>query len=748
MSLLWSLSVFVLGFVASVGQVLLLRALLATFHGNELTLGVGLALWMAGTASGGLAAARGWFGRRAAGSLGVAFLACSLAVPAAAAMSRLVGAMVGVGRGELAPLSAAMAGGLLLFLPVSSLLGAVFTLSCRVGAAGNPPAPGVVGRAYLLDAVGATAGGLTAAFLFIPLLGPLPTAAVLSTMCLAIGLAMLGARRSAVCAAVLGGLLVLSGAPMRLDRTLVDASWPGYELLASRDTAYQSLVIAKRQDQVSLFSDGTHVASFPEFETPELLAHLPLLQHPSPSNVLLIGGGVTGVLTEVLRHEQVKHVDYIELDPWVIRLATPWLPEPEKRALAARRVRLLHLDGRLWVRNAETGSYDVLILQLPDPHTANLNRFYTSQFFAQAARTLRPGGVLALRASSAENYLTHLQSKYLGTLLRTMESAFTVVRATPGAEAILLARDGPDELTLDPATLLERLEDRGIEARYVNNRWLPYHLTPDRLGPMAGLENRARDVNTDFRPICYFYSALLWSRRQGSLLPPLLAKAEGMRTWQAVVAVLVPSLLLGCVRRRRRQQAASYCLLTVGAATIMVQIVLLVAYQAISGYVYSRVSLFTAFFMGGLAVGAGIGLRLARSDTIRQTGRLLAAQTGMTLWCLVVAGVLYAYERAIGRCGGLFLGLALPTGLLAGLVFPLANALRSRSDVPTGRLAASSYALDLAGAALGTALGTILVIPVLGLMSACATAAALSAGAAVLLATGSPFGTGIKQDGR
>jgi spermidine synthase len=732
MNLLWSVSVLVLGFVASAGQALLLRALLATFHGNELTLGIGLALWMTGTALGSLAAGRGWFGSRGNRSLAVAFLCASMAVLAAVAVGRVLGVVAGIQRGELAPLATAALGGAILFLPVTMVLGAVFTLACRAGSAAGAGAH-AVGQAYMLDAAGATVGGAAVAFVLLPLCGPLQTATGLSVVCLAMALALFGAPKAAICVTGAGVLLALSPLPSSLDDNLVRISWPAYHVLDAKETPYQSLVVAEREGQLSLFADGAHLASFPGFEGAELLAHLPLLQNRSVADVLLIGGSVTGVLREVLRHDQVKHVDCVELDPWVTRLVLPWLPQSERAPLEDARVRVLHVDGRLWVQKARAGTYDATIMQLPDPYTTQINRFYTEHFFAQTARVLKPDGVLAFRVSSGENYISPLQERYLGTLVETVRSAFESVRMTPGEEAIILARAGPGGLTLRPGELLRRLNARGIAARYFSTSWLPFQLTDERLNAVADIGGQPVDVNTDFRPISYFYNVLLWSRRQGALLPNVLEKIERVRTWHVVLAGFASLAGLALVPRRTASCAAACCLLAAGAATITLQIVLLIAYQAISGYVYSRVSLFAAFFMAGLAVGAAIALKATRGRRVKPKRLLTVAQSALAAWSLVVAALLISMQHGLPRSGGLILCLALPTGVFGGFVFPLASAVRSTAQHRVERVAASSYALDLAGAAMGTVVSTVILVPVLGLAPACLFAASFSAGAALLL---------------
>ncbi len=65
------------------------------------------------------------------------------------------------------------------------------------------------------------------------------------------------------------------------------------------------------------------------FETqgtfPKEVAHFPLLAHPDPREVLLIGGGVAGDVRETLKHP-VSSVTYVELDPLLIEAAQAHLP--------------------------------------------------------------------------------------------------------------------------------------------------------------------------------------------------------------------------------------------------------------------------------------------------------------------------------------------------------------------------------------------------------------------------------------
>ena len=74
--------------------------------------------------------------------------------------------------------------------------------------------------------------------------------------------------------------------------------------------------------------------------------------------------------------------------PGVAQTGPPDDPQDETPdALADPRLRTHLTDARHFVRRTEE-SYDVIIVDLPDPSTAQLNRFHTREFFGQARKAL------------------------------------------------------------------------------------------------------------------------------------------------------------------------------------------------------------------------------------------------------------------------------------------------------------------------------------------------------------------------
>ena len=143
-------------------------------------------------------------------------------------------------------------------------------------------------------------------------------------------------------------------------------------------------MIAKRLDQYSIYGNGQILTSFPDPYQSALKAHFILCEHPHPEKVLLIGGGISGIIKEILKHP-VKTLHYVELDATLVGMGRKYLPSEDKMALRDPRVTIFLNDGRYYVKKCQE-HYDVIILNLPDPSTALLNRFYTLNFFTEITR--------------------------------------------------------------------------------------------------------------------------------------------------------------------------------------------------------------------------------------------------------------------------------------------------------------------------------------------------------------------------
>jgi len=744
--------VFLAGFVSLVAQVLLLRELAVFLHGNELVFSAALAAWLLLAAMGSFVASC-WADLITSPERAFAWLlgAAGLLVPLTLLYVRLAPRLF------LEPTGAAVSFGrmflitVLLLAPLLLVLGSLFALACRVVLPhGEGPRAGI-GRAYILEAAGTTAGGLAFTFVFAPAVRPLTAALLLATAALAMmGAGLAKRRRFAVAVAVLMGaglLLVLTvSGRSALELRSRALRLRGYVLQDSRDSVYGRVDVATRGGQVAFFENGSLVATNECEENAEPLAHLALLFHPMPRRVAMVGGALAGTLRKVLEHRPAE-VDYCELDPLLVEFARRYASVPDRDALSGTGVRVhADLDARRFLRRAE-GKYDVVLLDQPDPTTAAANRFFTLEFFHEGGRALASGGILAFQLSSAPGRLSEEQRLLTASILRTLKAALPEVLVIPCDDRnVFLASPTPGTLVTTAGTLLRRMEDRNLRVVRLQPEAIRLCLDSfqqERLFQQLR-EARHAAINRDDHPISYYYGTLLMHRIHSGRTR-WLGWLEELNIRRVAAIALGLAAILAVLQRllRWRGAAVSAALASVGFTGISLEVVLLLAFQGFFGYAYTYLGLLFAAFMLGLVVGSGIGLRLAsRQDCTRR--RLLAAVAALAAYAFLLPWV-WRYVGAVSvplRHAAEVLGFPLLTfvaGSLVGTVFPLSAQVWvvecSRSGKGcVGRVGGLLYACDLLGSFAGALLTGALLVPLLGLAGTChAVAIFLSSALALLL---------------
>jgi spermidine synthase len=707
-------SVLLLGFTASIAQIVLLRELMPVFGGNEISLGLVLAVWLLWTAVGsgvvGRLALRTAYPRRWMAGL-QALVALSL--PATVLGVRLGKAALTTVPGESLGPAAALLVSLAALSLFCILSGALFTAASRLWADTGA-------RVYMVEAVGAVAGGLLAGLALLRLCSPLQIACGLGLLNLMAALWLTTGRLWARCAAgaALAGLSVAVFAALPIvESAVIQRSWPpGYRLLAARSSAYGNLAVVETEGSRSVYENGLILFHAPDPEGAEEAVHYALLEHPAPRRLLLIGGGANGSLLEALKHPSIERVDYVELDPAIVEIARRYFREQWAPAESDARVHVHVTDGRRFVQTA-AGSFDVIVVNLPDPHTAQLNRYYTLEFFREAAAKLAPDGILSFHLAASENYIGPDLAEFLRTMDKTLRAVFPEVVAMPGETVHFFAAKRAGVPTRDPAVLLARLRERRLATTYVREYYLPFRMAPER---MSELEERIRPlpstrVNRDLAPVAYYFDMTLWSSRFGHGYAAAL-RALGGVSFVRLASVIGLPLIAFVIAGRRRLSAAAACTAATGFTSIGLEVLLLLAFQAKYGSLYQGLALLIAAFMAGMAVGAG----QARRRQARRPAPLLAWVQCLVALAPLALCALFAAPRAVYPL------LALGCGVLGGYQFALASRV-SRAARP-GAL----YAVDLAGSCAGAILFSLYLIPVFGFFRTSLLAAELNLAPAAL----------------
>jgi spermidine synthase len=738
------------GFTATIAQIVLMRELVATLYGNELLFGIILAVWLACVAVGSWGLGRllsrahpgqgrrkrweGEWGRRA---FVVGLILQALLLPPLIGLVRGSRTLLGVMPGALVGFGPLVGTVVVVLAPLCLLGGALFTLGTRLVVERG----GDAGQAYVLESAGAVVGGLLFSFALVRWLDPFQTALLVAAVNLTVALFLLrpetwNLKRSLISFLPMAVVALLAG-PYLHSLTL-SLQWS--DLAFAADSPYGRLTVQARDGQRVFFENGLLAFETQGLSFPEEVAHYPLLMHPDPRQVLLVGGGVAGNLREILKHP-VDGVTYVELDPLLIKAAQVYLPPEDGAVLSDPRVTLMLTDGRLYVKQVSR-AFDVVILDLPEPSTGALNRFYTLEFFTEVRAALDPGGVFSLGLPSAENYWSPELARRNGSVYHTLRAVFPEVVVLPGEHNFYLASDVP--LETEPGVLVGRLAERDVETGWVTPGTIEYVLTTDRFAGVRSQLAGMADVrlNRDLAPICYYYDLALWFSRlypvgvagQIPILRRVYESAGQVNLWWVVVVLVVIVLLVrwrSSLGRpapstagggRPTRWAVSFAVGTIGLAEMTLQVVILFGFQVLHGTLYAQVSLIVTAFMAGLALGGAVGQRLAPGgqramDKRRVKRMLILVQAAVVIYSALFPLIL---SLPVPVPALVFPLLALVAGLLTGMAFPLAVAL-VQGDVAL--VAGGLYGADLAGGCVGALLGAVLFLPVLGIPQTCAAIA-------------------------
>jgi spermidine synthase len=559
---------------------------------------------------------------------------------------------------------------------------------------------------------------------------------------------------------------------------------PHIELVASVDSKYQHIDIGRQAEPDNIYLNGQYAAAFPnEYEYAQI-AHLVMTQHPSPTNVLLIGSGLGGLISEMLLHP-VESLDYVELDQRLLQISGKYLSSSDRQALSDSRVKIIHQDGRYYVKNSlKRQHYDIVLINTPDPSTAFLNRFYTLEFFREAQKILKSDGVLVASVSSAVTYIGKEVGSYTGSLYRTLHEAFQDVLVTPGQTNSYFACNKDGVITLNIEILMERYRKSQVKSDYFSEHLFYTLLQPEQVKFIEGQLSQRSDllVNTDIRPVTYFLNLVLWDSLTGGRLHGLFHGLKDVKLqWFLIpIVIVLAGRIIYVVLRQFRlninqpesveefnpyytKQLKTNCLIalaTTGFAGIALEIVLLYAFQNIYGYIYERMGVIVAVFMVGLALGGYFMNQIIKKirspkpvldfdrgseiqnhylppigvDSYHWIKILLIMQGIIGFYALLLPFLIHAlyHYSALAEVGlTCFIGIA---GILTGLEFPLVNKIFMQSNKDMTVSAGVTYSADHIGAILGAILTGVILLPLLGIFCTCLTLAVLNTSSLALIA--------------
>ena len=329
---------------------------------------------------------------------------------------------------------------------------------------------------------------------------------------------------------------------------------------------------------------------------------------------------------------------------------------------------------------------------------------------------------------SSENAIGPELSAYLSTIHATLGAVFREIIALPGETTRFFGADQFGILTASPDILVERLQERNLNTLYVREYYIPFLFSKerqqtlnDRLHPVSRSQ-----LNRDFKPVGYYFDTILWATTYSKTFKTIFQFFSRIRLVHFIGFLIIMTLIILFSGRKFSSQKSfrrfgiQFSIWGVGFSEISLEIILILSFQILYGYVYHFLAVVIAGYMAGLALGSAASF----SDFIRRRksqNLFKKLQLGMVLYPLVIAGLFLLFHRysmithKFQWIKWFFPFLTLGAGLIGGLQFPMANRIFIEMGDPLHRVAGKMLACDLIGSSCGAFLTTAFLIPILGI---------------------------------
>jgi len=742
------------GFTALIIEVLLIRELLVTFSGNELSIGIILANWLFLIALGSFVLGR--FADKVKCKIEIYTslqLIISIYLPFAIYLCRTIKNIIGVVPGEAVGIIPIIYCSFLILVPLCISDGAQFSFGCKIYSDFSGKSSTSIGRVYIYESIGAVTGGLVFTYFFIPFFNSLQVALFIAILNLlsAILLFMFFKKWHSVpkvygikisfskmiacfCLIflVLGVYLLISNQANKIHWDMLNKQWGGQELIHYQNSVYSNIAVTTRENQFNFFSNG-----IPLFSTPvpniffvEEFIHIPLLFHPFPQNILLISGGAGGVLNEIIKYPSVKNIHYVELDPLIIKMVQKYSTPLTITELKNPKVKIKYTDGRLWIKKS-TDNYDVVLVNLPPPSTLQLNRFYTVGFFQEVKKTLKKNGILAILAPGSLTYLNEELINLNSCFLLSLGEVFPYTRVIPGDINMFLASSDKEILNIDENKIIQRFIDYNLKTKLFTEQYIKYKLDPDRLKWYINTissslsDSKKIRINYDLSPSGVFYSLAFWNTLYSPGLNGLFRSIEkiNLKTFLLpLILFILVFLLIRSKTNKLKKASLPVAIATTGFAGMAFQLLIILTFQSFYGNIYHRIGLLTTAFMAGLALGSII-MNNIMEKVKNRLSLLIKFEGAVLLYSICLPFLLISFHLYLWKSWVfssvqvLLLLLSIISGVLVGVEFPLANKIYLKGINEVGFVASRLYTADLIGACLGALIVSVVMVPVLGILS-------------------------------
>jgi len=684
---LLQLVVISLGFTSVITQIILLREFLKIFYGNELIVGIVLSNWMLLT---GLGAFLGkllnkfeisikrifWF------QLIISFL------PALTLIILKSVRYIFFPYGALLSIVDIYLYSFVLLVPFCVLSGLLFTFFCKLFYSLHND--NHINKIYFLDIVGSIIGGIIFNIFLVFFLKPFQSFVLLMIINFFVALFLsliLNKKAIGFILILIIFLILIVISFIDIDKISEKKIYKNQLIVESSDNYLGNICVTKTEEQYNFFENGMLLFSSNDKISCEESVHYAMVQHKKPKKVLLISGGVSGAINEIIKYKPQK-IDYIEINPYIFELGKKYI----KQNYNYNGLKIINKDPYIFL-NKCNNKYDIVLINLSEPSTAQINRYYSIEFFKLIKSKSEKDVIISTCLPLTENYISKSEANLNSVLYCTLNKVFKNILIIPGAKNYFIVSDSA--LSYNIAELINKRE---IGNNYVNEYYIDDNLVAERGNYILKSLDKNADINTCFKPISYYYQLIQW-----------LSYFKINYYFLIILIILIFFVIIS------RLNYIDFAMFAGGFSAISAEIILIIGFQIIYGYVFQMLGIIITIFMIGLALGSYFISKKINSNL----KNFIIVQFLISLYFVILPLFLlfiknYFYNELI--INFLIILSTLSISTIIGLEFSISTRLR------TGNIllkAGTLYSSDLFGSAFGALIISAILIPLIGTTYVC-----------------------------
>jgi hypothetical protein len=594
------------------------------------------------------------------------FLILAFFTPLSAAVFFLSPKVVGIIPGQLVPPLVYAITIIVALFPVCLINGGLFSsIAFHIKGTGRS------GRTYWGEALGAIAGGVTATTYYVAGGRDFSLLIFIAFVCL---VAFIQFKTSIKVIVFITGIIVLTlGAGNMLENLLLKIRFQPFVFLKSASGRLVRYDSVEAGDITTLYSGGVKIADFPDAITGQELFYWPYLVKPDMSDIAFVGAEAH--MVEGFIPDHIKRLYIYPEESWRKLVKSAYLPH-EDRCWTADPVTFFREKSR---------RFDAIILSLGPLISLYNYRLETERFFGFCKSSLTGDGILSVSVPAYDGLWNDNLKQRLVTIYNILQEYFLDVHFIPGQNIIFICGDKTD-IDLTAKVLIKRYEDLHIDSPYftpalINSRSNFFKI--DQVKAQLNEPIKEAGPLSIGHGLSYYFSQF-----------GVRYNLKNIINFPVIVAIVMIILFLSFVSTgfSGKQFLQLLNIFYFGAASFLLEIIVLFYIQLIGGYLYIALGIILGLFMAGMALGAFWGayynkpLILPKS---KYSGSLIAFSIFALLSGLLL---LTPYREWI------LLMIVTLAGVAGGLGY-------TSSSKPFDTRPGLPYSIDLTGAMIGTIIG-------------------------------------------